>query len=159
MKIQKNHVAYTFAFTFVSAVAFIYAFIAISLVPYWQELSGTEIQDWWSGPFTRFSNIMVPIHFLSIISMVAAFVFNIKGKNKALWGVALATLLVCQGFNFGLYGGVYNPALQSGALEGQEALRTFDRWDFYHTVRTISVCISLISLMVIGIRQNAVGKG
>ncbi|MEM6698581.1 MAG: hypothetical protein AAF599_09305, partial [Bacteroidota bacterium] len=120
---QKNYAAYIFAFTFVSAVAFIYVFIAIALVPYWQELSGTEIQVWWSGAFTRFSNIMVPIHFLSIITMIYAFIVNRKGRNnQILWLIALITLLICQGFNFGLYGGVYNPALQSGTLEAQEAL-------------------------------------
>lgn len=152
---QKNYTAYIFAFTFVSAVAFIYVFIAIALVPYWQELSGIEIQTWWSGPFTRFSNIMVPLHFLSIITMIYAFIKNRKGSNNAiLWFIALVTLLICQVFNFGLYGGVYNPALQSGTLEAQEALTTFDNWDFYHTIRTISVCVSLVSLIIIGLTKK-----
>ena len=142
-------------YTFVSAVAFIYAFIAIALVPYWQELSGTEIQSWWSGPFTRFSYIMVPIHFLSIITIIYAFIKNRKdSNNKILWLIALITLLICQGFNFGLYGGVYNPALQSGTLEVQEALTTFDNWDFYHTIRTISVGVSLVALIIIGLKQK-----
>ena len=69
--------------------------------------------------------------------------------------IALITLLICQGFNFGLYGGVYNLALQSGTLEAQEALTTFDNWDFYHTVRTISVCISLVALIIIGLRHES----
>ena len=156
MTTNKNYTAYIFAFTFVSAVAFIYVFIAIGLVPYWQELSGIEIQSWWSGPFTRFSNIMVPIHLLSIGTMVYAFIKNRKEINsKALWLIALITLLICQGFNFGLYGGVYNPALQSGALEAQEALNTFDDWVFYHTIRTISVCVSLITLIIICSTQKS----
>ncbi|MEM9830804.1 MAG: hypothetical protein AAF944_09200 [Bacteroidota bacterium] len=155
MNIHKN-TSYIFAFTFVSAVAFIYAFIAIGLVPYWQELSGTEIQSWWAGPFTRFSIIMVPLHFLSIITMVYAFIKNRKESNgKALWLTALITLLICQAFNFGLYGGVYNPALQSGTLEVQQALTTFDNWDLYHTVRTISVYISLVALIIIGLRHES----
>lgn len=155
MTTKTNYAAYIFSFTFVGAIAFIYAFMAIALVPYWQELSGTEIQSWWSGPFTRFSNIMVPLHLLSIITMAYAFIKNRKeSKDKALWFIALITLLICQGFNFGLYGGVYNPALQSGTLETQEALSTFDDWAFYHTIRTISVCMSLVTLIIIGLKQK-----
>lgn len=158
MKNQKHAITYIIAFAFVSAVAFIYVFIAIGLVPYWQELSGTEIQAWWSGPFTRFSNIMVPLHILSIISIIYAFAINRRGNNKILWLTALVTLLICQAFNFGLYGSVYNPALQSGSLEPKDALDTFDSWDFYHTVRTIAVCLSLVSLIFIGTRQNSTTK-
>ncbi|MEM7660437.1 MAG: hypothetical protein AAF399_30315 [Bacteroidota bacterium] len=145
--------SYILAYTFVSAVAFIYAFIAIALVPYWQELSGPGIQDWWSGPFTQFATIMVPLHVLSILSIIYAFTIHRKGRDKILWVLALATLLICQAFNFGVYGPIYNPALQSGALESNEALTTFDSWAFYHGVRTIAVCCSLVFLLVIGIRQ------
>ena len=159
MKTQKNNTTYLFAFTFISAVAFIYVFIAIALVPYWQELSGSEIQDWWGGPFMRFSYIMVPLHMLSIISIVYAYILHRKGNEKLLWLIALVSLLFCQAFNFGLYGGVYNPALQSGVLEAKDALETFDKWDFYHTIRTISVLISLVSLLLIGIRQGLASKG
>ena len=156
MYIYKNNATYIFAFTFVSAVAFIYVFIAIALVPYWQELSGIEIQSWWSGPFTRFSNIMVPLHLLSIITMIFAFIVNRKkSDNKSLWLIALVTLLICQGFNFGLYGPVYNPALQSGTLEAKEALTIFDNWDLYHIIRTISVCVSLGTLIIIGLKKNS----
>ena len=158
MNIHKN-TAYFLAFTFVSAVSFIYLFIAIALVPYWQELSGPEIQSWWAGPFTWFSNIMIPLHLLSIITIIYAFIVNGKGsKDKFLWLMALITLLVCQGFNMGLHGPVYNPELQSGVLEAKVALATFDDWDFYHTVRTIAVIISMTSLLLIGIRQNAAVK-
>jgi hypothetical protein len=98
---------------------------------------------------------MVPIHFLSIITMVYAFIVNRKdSNNKILWWIALITLLICQGFNFGLYGGVYNPALQSSTLEAQEALTTFDNWDMYHTIRTISVCMSLVTLIIIGLKKK-----
>lgn len=156
MTTKKTHTAYLFALTFVGSVAFIYAFIAIALVPYWQELSSAEIQSWWSGPFTRFSYIMVPLHLLSIIAMVYAFFKNRKeSSGKALWFIALVTLLICQGFNFGVYGGVYNPALQSGTLAAPEALSTFDDWSFYHMIRTISVCGSLFALLMIGITQNS----
>lgn len=155
MSIRKNRTAYIFSLTIVSAVAFIYVFIAVALVPYWQELSGTEIQSWWSGPFSRFSNIMVPLHLLSILTMVYAFIVNRKGSNhKALWAIALITLLICQGFNFGLHGAIYNPALQSGTLEAQEALSILDNWGFYHIIRTISVCVSLVSLIIIGLKQR-----
>ena len=155
MTTKTNYTSYILAFTFVSAVAFIYAFIAIALVPYWQELSGTEIQAWWSGPFTRFSNIMVPLHLLSIITMVYPFIKNRKESNsKVLWLITLITLLICQGFNFGLYGGIYNPALQAGTLDAQEALSVFDNWCFYHTIRTISVGVSLVTLIIIGLKQK-----
>ena len=152
---SKSYTAYTFAFTFASAITFIYAFIAIALVPYWQELSGTEIQSWWSGPFTRFLNIMGPLHILSIITIIYAFITNRKrSDHKTLWLIALITLLICQGFNFGLHGAIYNPALQSGILEAQEALATLDNWALYHTIRTISVSVSLFSLIIIGLKQK-----
>ena len=156
MKNQHQAITFILAFTFVSAVAFIYVFIAIGLVPYWQELSGTEIQAWWSGPFTRFSNIMVPLHILSIISIIYAFSLHRKGNNKVLWLMALVTLLICQAFNFGLFGSVYNLALQSGSLEPKDALETFDSWDFYHNVRTISVCLSLVFLILIGTSKSTI---
>lgn len=156
MKTKKQTTAFILAFTFVSAVTFVYLLIAIALVPYWQELTGTEIQAWWSGPFTRFAYLMVPVHLLSIITMVYAFMANRKGENvlKSLWVVALLGLLICQIFNFSIFGSVWNISLQSGTLDPSVALETFDNWDFYHTIRTLSVCISLVSLIVIGIRSN-----
>lgn len=158
MNTKKQTTAYLLAFTFVAAVTFVYLLIAIALVPYWQELSGTEIQAWWADPFTRFSFLMVPVHLLSIITMVYAFIVNRKGENapKTLWIVALLGLLICQIFNFTIFGSVWNLELQSGTLEPQIALETFDNWDFYHTIRTLFVCISLISLVVLGIKSNQI---
>ncbi|MEM6629188.1 MAG: hypothetical protein AAF694_05925 [Bacteroidota bacterium] len=155
MSYYKRNAAYLLALTFVAAVAFIYLFIAIGLVPYWQEMSGVEIQAWWEGPFTRFSYLMVPIHFLSIITHIYAYVLHRRGPKPfdKLWLLALSTLLICQAFNFGLHGSIYNPSLQSGTLEPAVALETFDNWDVYHTVRTISVCISLVTLVIIGMRS------
>ena len=70
------------------------------------------------------------------------------------WLFALVTLLVCQAFNFGLHGSVYNPALQSGTLEATEALEVFDKWSFYHHIRTASVCVSMTLLIFIGIQSK-----
>lgn len=153
---RRQNTAYILAFTFVSAVTFIYLLIAIALVPYWQSLSGVAIQEWWSGPFTRFSYLMVPVHLLSIITMIYAYVINrkaVKPLNR-YWLIALITLLICQAFNFALHGSVYNLALQSGTLGADKALNVFDQWDFYHNLRTASVCISLLFLILIGIRST-----
>ncbi len=56
--------------------------------------------------------------------------------------------------NFGVHGADYNMALQSGTLDPQVALEIFDKWDVYHTVRTISVSICMLCLIAIGIRSN-----
>ena len=158
MNTNRKNIAYIFAFTFVSAVAFIYLLISIALIPYWQELTGIEIQAWWSGPFTRFSYLMVPVHLLSIATSIYAYIQHRKEKRplNLLWLFALVTLLICQAFNFGLYGSVYNPALQSGTLEASEALEIFDKWSFYHHIRTASVGVSMVLLIVIGIRPKSV---
>ncbi len=152
MSLHKQSTAFILSFTLVVAIAFIYLLIAIALVPYWQSLSGSDLQSWWAGPFTRFSYLMVPVHLLSIISIIVAFSLhrNTTGTIKILWVIALITLLVCQGFNFTLHGSVYNLALQSGSLSDLEALAIFEDWDFYHTIRTISVCVSAFCLMLIG---------
>ncbi|WP_298539189.1 DUF1772 domain-containing protein [uncultured Aquimarina sp.] len=156
MHTKKQTTAYLLAFAFVAAVTFVYLFITIALVPYWQELSGIEIQTWWFGPFTRFSYMMVPVHLLSIITIIIAYRAhrNEEGLIKKLWVLALVTLLICQAFNFSIFAFDFNPSLQSGTLEEVTALETFDNWDFYHLIRTLSVCISLITLIVIGIKSN-----
>ena len=66
--------------------------------------------------------------------------------TKRLWLVALITLLICQFFNFVVYGGNFNVALSSGTLDPAVALDTLDQWGFYHIIRTISVCISMVTL-------------
>lgn len=144
--------SYTLAFTFTSAVSFIYLFLAVGMVPYWQTLSGNEIQAWWSGPFMNFSTLMVPIHMLSIIAIIFGFSTHRKEekKQKVWWTISLVGLLTCQMINFLLHGANFNPALQSGTLTAPEALTTFDDWDFYHSIRTISVCVALITLILIG---------
>ena len=156
MNIAKKNTAYILTFIFVSAIAFIYLFIAVGMVPFWQQLSGIEIQAWWSDHFVRFGFLMIFIHLLSIVSSIYAYRLQRKEEKqiKRLWLLALITLLICQAFNFVLYGGFYNAALLSGTLEPQIALETFDNGDFYHKVRTAFVGISLISLTVIGIKSK-----
>ncbi|MDY8134342.1 hypothetical protein [Aquimarina sp. 2201CG5-10] len=156
MYLKKQSVSYILAFTFVSAVAFIYLFIAIGFVPYWQELDGFQIQIWFSGPFNRFSYLMIPVHLLSIITMIGAYRLhkNTRGNLKKLWFLSLVTLLICQMYNFTLFSFVYNPALQSGILEPLIALKTLDNWGFHHNVRTFFVWISLIGFIIIGINSK-----
>ena len=147
---------YTLAFTFVSAVSFIYLFLAIGMVPYWQSLNGTELQIWWRGTFINFSTLMVPLHLLSIATMIFAFTKNFKEEKsqRKLWIISLAGLLTCQFMNFTLYGADLNPTLQSGVLTSSEALSIFDDWDFYHSIRTAFVCSSLITLIWIGVSKK-----
>ena len=154
--VKRKKIAYTFSFTFVTAIAFIYLLISIALVPYWQALSGIEIQAWWSGPFARFSYLMVPLHLLSIFTSVYANSLHRKEGQalRLIWLFALITLLICQAFNFGLHGSIYNPALQSGTLGASEALEIFDNWSFYHHIRTASVCVSMTLLIFIGIQTK-----
>lgn len=156
MNTTKKNRAFILTFTFVSAIAFIYLFIAVGLVPYWQQLSGIEIQAWWSEHFVKFGFLMIFIHLLSIITGVYAYRLHRKEEKeiKRLWLVGLITLLICQAFNFVLYGGFYNAALMSGTLEPQIALDTFDNWDFYHKVRTAFVLVSLGALIVIGTKSK-----
>ena len=149
--------SYTLAFAFTSAVSFIFLFLAVGMVPYWQELSGVDIQSWWSDPFTNFPPIMVPIHLISIFAMIYAFAKHRKGgpSRRSWWIVSLISLLACQVINFTLHGAVFNPALQSGSLSAAEALETFDEWVFYHNIRTVFACISLTALIVIGSSKDS----
>ncbi|MEM9001740.1 MAG: hypothetical protein AAGB24_15880 [Bacteroidota bacterium] len=154
MKTRKQKISYIFSFTFVTAITIIYLFISIVLIPYWQGLSGSEIQEWWGDFFTRFPYLMVPVHLLSMITILIAFAIHLKQEKsikRTWWLIALLTLFICQAFNFALHGTVYNPALQSGLLEPKEALVVFDNWAFYHNLRTLAVCISLVFLIGIGI--------
>lgn len=157
MNTIKKNTAYILTFTFVSAIAFIFLFIAVGMVPFWQQLSGIEIQAWWSDHFVKFGFLMIFIHLLSIITSIYAYRLNRKEDDKQikrLWLIALVTLLICQALNFVLYGGFYNAALMSGTLEPQIALETFDNWCFYHKVRTAFVWFSFISFIIIGIKSK-----
>ncbi|MEM9329097.1 MAG: hypothetical protein AAGA85_25765 [Bacteroidota bacterium] len=147
-----KNLSYALSLTFVAAVSFIFIFLAVGMVPYWQGMSGVAIQAWWSGPFMNFSTLMVPIHFLSILALGFGFFQHRKEAKpqKLWWIVALVGLLVCQSINFTLHGPRLNPALQSGSLADADALGIFDDWDFYHMIRTTFVGISLIALVVIG---------
>ncbi|MEM7033608.1 MAG: hypothetical protein AAF629_28930 [Chloroflexota bacterium] len=151
MNTVRKTTAFTLSFTLIAAISFVFLFIATAIVPYWQGLSGIEIQAWFMDHFGRFSYLMVPVHFLSIITMIIAYIMHRKDETKRLWLLALITFLICQFFNFFVYGPNFNPALSSGTLDPAVALATLDQWDFYHVIRTISVCISLVSLGIISI--------
>ena len=131
----------------------IYLFITIGLTPYWQTLSGSEVQVWFSGPFTGFSFLMVPLHLLSMAIMLVAVIYNWY-RDLSLWLLAAIALFVCQGFNIFLHNAILNPALQSGMLSQHEALITFDNWDIYHRMRTIAALISMAILMIISMRRH-----
>lgn len=142
------------AFVFSVTVAAVFLFLATAFVPYWQEMSGTEVQSWFAGPFTRFSTMMVPTHFLSIATLGLAVFLHRKTDLSLLLIFAFAALLVCQGFNFTLYGAVLNPALQSQVLPAEEALATLDRWAFFHVVRTVAIWLCVIALCAAIIKRT-----
>jgi hypothetical protein len=161
MQTRSQRLSFLLAFIFNLTVAAVFLFIAIGLVPYWQELSGTEIQAWFAGPFTRFSYMMIFVHLMSIGTTIWAFVLH-RHSEKPLgtrWLVALVALLICQAFNFTLFGANYNLALQSGTLEAAVALQTLDNWDFFHRLRTASVCISVVAMAAIFMRPTTVATG
>ena len=145
--------AFTLAFATVTAVAFIFLFLGVGLVPYWQELSGPAVQAWWAGPFTRFTPLMGPIHLASIAAMVWAFVVHRREPARWLWVGALLGLLGCQAFNFTVYGTDLNPTLASQALDEATALATFDRWASLHTVRTALALGSFACLAARSVRR------
>lgn len=151
MSTVRKTTAFTLSFILITAISFVYLFIATAIVPYWQGLSGIEIQAWFMDHFGRFAYLMVPVHFLSIITIIIAYIMHRKDDTKRLWLLALVTLLICQFFNFVVFGFNFNTALSSGTLDPAVALATLDQWGFYHVIRTISICISLISLGVISI--------
>ncbi|MEM6534660.1 MAG: hypothetical protein AAF613_03375 [Pseudomonadota bacterium] len=145
-------ITYILTVLLVTAIVWVYLFIAVAVVPLWHTLSGEGVQAWFQNEFGRFAILMVPIHMLSIPVTITAFILNRRGQPghvQLLWLAALIGLLVCQGFNFILYGGNFNPALSSGTLSPEEALTVLGQWDFYHTVRTFFVCLSLASLTAI----------
>ena len=161
MTTNTQRLAFLLSFIFILTVAAVYLFIAVSIVPYWQDLSGVEIQAWFAGPFVRFSYMMIVVHLMSIGMTIWAFVLHRRAhpQFRALWLVALVTLLVCQAFNFTLFGGNYNLALQSGALEPDVALQTLDNWDFFHKIRTASVCVSAVVMALIFMRSTEEAAG
>lgn len=153
MQIKKSTIL-TLSYTFVAANVAVYLFLMIAIVPYWQGLSGTEIQDWFSDHFGRFAYLMVPVHLLAIGTTIAAYRTHRGGDQttRRLWLVALVTLLISQAFNFTIFGFDFNPSLQTGTLEPTEALDTLDDWDLFHKVRTAFVVISLSCLATLSSR-------
>lgn len=134
------------AFVFSTTIAAVFLFLATALVPYWQGMSGVEVQSWFAGPFARFSTMMVSTHFLSIATLGLAVFLHRKTGLFLLLIFGFTALLVCQGFNFTLYGAVLNPALQSQDLSAEEALATMDRWTFFHVARTAAICLCVVAL-------------
>ena len=156
MNTRNQRLSFLLSYVSIVTVAGVYLFIASALVPYWQGLSGTEIQDWFAGPFARVAYMMILVHLMSIGTTIWAFLLHRRSEQPLgmLWIVALVTLMICQVFNFTLFGGNYNLALQSGALDPEVALQTMDNWDFFHKVRTASVCVSAIVMSVIFMRST-----
>lgn len=154
MENLSQRLAFGLSMIFAVTVAAVFLFLATALVPYWQDMSGAEVQSWFAGPFTRFSTMMVPTHFLSIAALGLAVFLHRKTGLFVLLLIAFAALLVCQGFNFTLYGAVLNPALQSQALPVEEALATLDRWAFFHVVRTAAICLCVIALFAAMLKRS-----
>ena len=91
--------------------------------------------------------MMVPVHFLSMAALGTAYVLHRKTSLSRIFLLALVALLFCQAFNFTLYGGILNPALQSQELSDADALATLDRWAFFNVIRTLGAIVSLLALM------------
>lgn len=131
--------------------AAVYLFLAVAIVPYWQTLSGAEIQSWFGEHFGRFAPMMVPVHMLAIVTtLAAAWVHRGRtGTDRILWVIVVVGLLVSQAFNFTVYAQSLNPDLTSGELTAAAALDTLDTWDSLHLVRTAFVIISAVATMTL----------
>ncbi|MEM7272760.1 MAG: DUF1772 domain-containing protein [Actinomycetota bacterium] len=143
---------------FIVTNAAVYLFLAVAIVPYWQTLSGTEIQRWFADDFGRFATMMVPVHLLAITTTIAAAVASRRHwrADAALWIVVLVGLLGSQAFNFTLFAVVLNPDLSSQTLSSTEALDTLDDWDTYHLVRTALVLASAVAVVMLTTRTTRV---
>ena len=132
----------------VTSIAAVFLFLATAIVPYWSSLDGRALQDWFAGPFTRFSNMMVPLHFASISVGVAA-VFLFRGTDL-LRPICLAflCLFICQALNFFLFGADINPALASGDLSNADVTDEYASWQQWHWVRTVAITLSSLVLAV-----------
>lgn len=150
----KRRLAFNLSFIFILIVSAVYMFLAIAIVPYWQGLSGSEVQSWFAGPFRRFGTMMVPVHLLSILTTILAFVLLRCETDLRLLSLALVALLICQGLNFTLFATDLNPALQSGLLSDDGALAAFSRWAYWHNVRTAAVVVSAFAMFVIAVRAK-----
>lgn len=148
---SRNRRIVTTSFVLVTTNAAVFLFLAIAIVPYWQELSGEQIQDWFADPFSRFSWMMVPVHLLAIGTTVTAFIVERRrsGRSPWIWWVALGGLLISQAFNFTVYGSVLNPDLASQTLDADEALHTLDTWAALHWIRTAFVVAAVAALAAI----------
>ncbi len=149
-----QRISFGLSVIFSTIVAAVFLFIAVGLVPYWQELSGQEVKDWFAGPFNRFSLMMVPVHFLSMLALGLAYALHRKTDLGRLILLALVALLVCQGFNFTLYGAVLNPTLQSPETTADAALTTLDRWHFFHNIRTFAVLLCVVALFAATLKRS-----
>ena len=138
------------------AVAFIYLFIAISVVPYWQTLDGPAVQSWFAEHFGRFSYLMVPLHCLAIITIIWAYVRQLGAPSpmRWLWLLALVGMMICQGFNFLYFHSQLNVPLQSEELAPEHALATLDKWDSLHWIRTWAVSASVDAMVAIALMQS-----
>lgn len=139
--------------------AAVYLFIAVAIVPFWQTLSGTEVQDWFADHFGRFAPMMVPVHILAIgTTLVAAWLHRGRtGADRVLWTFVVVGLLASQTFNFTVFAQSLNPDLTSSELTATVALDTLDTWDTLHLVRTGFVIISAlaaITLLATGLMKS-----
>ncbi|MEM9464095.1 MAG: DUF1772 domain-containing protein [Actinomycetota bacterium] len=141
----------TASLVLVTINAGVFAFLAVGIVPYWQSLSGDELQNWFADHFGRFSWMMIPVHLLAIATTVTAFVLERRraGGSPLIWWIALGGLLASQAFNFTVYGSVLNPDLSSQTLEASDALDTLDTWAALHVVRTTLVVVAAGALAMI----------
>ncbi|MEM9036676.1 MAG: hypothetical protein AAGA99_25300 [Actinomycetota bacterium] len=145
---------------FIVTNAAVYVFLAVAIVPYWQTLSGPEVQRWFADHFDRFSIMMVPVHLLAIVTTVMALVASRRRarSDAVTWIVLVVGLFGSQAFNFTLYAVVLNPDLSSETLSDADALSTLDDWATYHTVRTILVVASAVAAVILTTRAMRRGE-
>ncbi len=148
------------SFLFVAVNAGVFLFLGIGIVPYWESLTGEELQTWFADHFGRFSWMMIPVHLLAISTTITAFVLARRhdGGSTATWWIALVGLLSSQAFNFTIFGNVLNPDLSSQTLDPAEALDTLDTWRTLHWIRTALVLASAAAFVRLVATRAADGQ-
>lgn len=144
----------TFTLILITTLTAVYLFIGIAIIPFWQTLSGIEIQVWFRDHFVRFPTMMNLVHILSTISMTACYiVFRKSDKRTHLLALtALIFLILCEATYPLIYADA-NAALSSVELSPEEALTTLDGWTYWHPIRTLFTGITLLCLGIMNTRQ------
>lgn len=141
-----DRVTFALAFAAISALAAIYVFQMVALVPYWRGLQSEPLQAWFASHWPRVYLLIVPLHLGSVLVFCCAFVLR-KGRGRHLiWWIALLGLAVAVGVTFSLFAFVLTPRLQSGSLTETSVAATLDLWLIGHAIRTAAILISAAAM-------------